>query len=58
MSIYAQKLRDVNHLKLLIEQEFTSLNDNIELYQAICRSVAKHCQLSISTEGKQFEYLL
>ena len=56
--VYAQKPRDVNHLKLLIEQEFTSLNDNIELCQAICRSVANRCQMCISTEGKQFEHLL
>ena len=56
--VYAQKPRDVNHLKLLIEQEFTSLNDNIELCQAICCSVANRCQMYISTEGKQFEHLL
>ncbi|CAF3931381.1 unnamed protein product [Rotaria sp. Silwood1] len=41
--VYAQQPRDVNHLKLLIEQEFTSLNNNIELCQAICRSVADRC---------------
>ncbi|CAF5022496.1 unnamed protein product [Rotaria sp. Silwood1] len=34
--VYAQSPRDVNHLKSLIKQEFTSLNDNIELCQTIC----------------------
>ncbi|CAF4422254.1 unnamed protein product [Rotaria sp. Silwood2] len=56
--VYAQESSDANNLKLLIEQEFTSLNDDIELSQALCRSVAKRCQMCISTEGKQFEHLL
>ncbi|CAF3410470.1 unnamed protein product [Rotaria sp. Silwood1] len=56
--VYAQKPRDVNHLKILIKEEFTSLNDDIELCQAICRSVAKRCEICISTGGKQFEHLL
>jgi len=56
--VYAQQPRNVNHLKLLIEQEFTSLNNNIELCKAICRSVADRCQMCINTEGKQFEHLL
>jgi hypothetical protein len=38
----------MNHLKSLIEQEFISLNDNVE-----CRSVANRCQMCINTEGKQ-----
>lgn len=33
--VYAAKPRDMNPLKLLIEQEFTSINDDIELYQSI-----------------------
>jgi len=56
--VYAQKPRDLNHLKILIKEEFTSLNDNIELCQRICRSVANRCQMFIGTEGKQFEHLL
>ncbi len=56
--VYAQNRRDINHLKSLIEEEFTSLNNNIELCQTICRSVANRCQMCINTEGKQFEYLL
>ena len=56
--VYAKNPRDINHLKTLIEEEFTSLNDNIELCQAICRSVANRCQMCISTEGEQFEHLL
>jgi len=56
--VYAQKPRNVDHLKLLIEHEFTSLNDNIELCQAICHSVAKRCRMCIRAEGKQFEHLL
>jgi len=56
--VYAKNPRDVNHLKSLIEEEFTSLNDNIESCQAICRSVANCCQMFINTEGKQFEHLL
>ena len=45
--VYAQKPRNVDHLKLLIEHEFTSLNDNIELCQAICHSVAKRCRITV-----------
>ncbi len=56
--MYAKNPRNVNHLKSLIEEEFTSLNDNIESCQAICRSVANRCQMFINTEGKQFEHLL
>ena len=48
----------MNHLKLLIEQEFASINDDIELCQSICRTVADRCEMCISTEGKQFEHLL
>ncbi|CAF4941144.1 unnamed protein product [Rotaria sp. Silwood1] len=33
--VYAQSSHYVNHLKSLIKQEFTSLNDNIELCQTI-----------------------
>ncbi|CAF1432800.1 unnamed protein product, partial [Rotaria sordida] len=50
--VYAQQPRDVNHLKLLIELEFTSFNNNIELCQAICCSVADRCYMCINTEGK------
>jgi DNA-binding XRE family transcriptional regulator len=56
--VYAARPRDLDHLKLLIEEEFTSLNDNIELCQSICRSVANRCQICINIEGKQFEHLL
>ncbi|CAF3819549.1 unnamed protein product [Rotaria sp. Silwood1] len=55
--VYAQSPRDVNHLKSLIKQEFTSLNNNIELCQRICQSVAARCQMCINAEGKQFEHL-
>ena len=55
--IVAQRPRGVNHLKSSIKKEFTSLNDNIELCQAICRSVADRCQMCIDAEGKQFEHL-
>ncbi len=54
---YAQNPRDINHLKSLIEEEFISLKDNIELCQAICRSVADRCQMCINIDGKQFEHL-
>jgi hypothetical protein len=50
--------RDINHLKSLIEQQFRSLNDDIELYQSICRSVTDRCQMCTSVQGKQFEQLL
>ena len=56
--VYIQEPRDVNHLKLFIEQEFRSLNNNIELCQTICRSIIDRCQMCISTEGKRFEHLL
>jgi hypothetical protein len=56
--VYAQKPRDLNHLKILIKEEFTSFNDNIELCQTIYRSVANRCQMCIGTEDKQFEHLL
>lgn len=56
--VYAGKPRDVEHLKLLIEQEFTSFNGDIELCKSICRSVANRCQMCVSTEGAQFEHLL
>lgn len=56
--VYAAKPRDVDHLKLLIKQEFTSLNDDMELCQSICHSVVNRCQMCISTEGRQFEHLL
>ncbi len=55
--VYAQNPRNINHLKSLIQEEFISLNDNIELCQAICRSVADSCQMCINTDGKQFEHL-
>jgi hypothetical protein len=55
--VYAQNPGDMNHLNALIEEEFTSLNDNIESCQAICRSVANRCQMCINTEGRQFEHL-
>ena len=55
--VFAQKPRDINHLKSLIEQELISFNDNIELYQTICRSVADRCQMCINAEEKQFEHL-
>ena len=45
------------YLKSLIKKEFTFLNDNTELCQAICRSVADRCQMCIDAEGKQFEHL-
>jgi hypothetical protein len=50
--VYAQNPRGINHLKSLIEEEFTSLNDNLELHQPICRSVANRCQMCISTDRK------
>ncbi len=56
--VYAQKPRDLNHLKMLIKEEFRSLNDKIELCQKICHSVANRSQMCISSEGKQFEHLL
>lgn len=56
--VYARKPRDLNHLKMLIKEEFTSLNDKIELCQKICHSVANRSQMCISSEGKQFEHLL
>jgi hypothetical protein len=55
--VYAQNTANINHLKSLIQEEFISLNDSIELCQAICRSVADRCQMSINTDGKQFEHL-
>ncbi|CAF3181292.1 unnamed protein product [Rotaria sp. Silwood2] len=55
--VYAQNPCNTNHLKSLIEQEFISINDDIELCQKICRSVADRCQMCINTEGKQFEHL-
>ncbi len=51
--VYAQNLRDINHLKSLIEEEFTSLNNNIESCQAIRRSVANRCQMCINTDSFQ-----
>ena len=53
--VYVQQLRDVNHL---IEREFKSLDNYIELCQTISRSVTDHCQMCISIEGKQSEHLL
>ncbi len=50
--VYAQNPRDVNHLKSFIEEEFTSLNDNIQSWQAISRSVANRCPICINTEAK------
>ena len=44
-------------MKSLIEQEFISLNSNIELCEEICRSVADRCQMCIDNEGKHFEHL-
>ena len=55
--VYAQNPCNTDHLKSLIEQEFISINDDIELCQKICRSVADRCQMCINTEGKQFEHL-
>ncbi len=55
--VYIQNSRDVNRLKSLIEQEFTLVNYNIELCQAICRSVADRCQMWKNKEGKQSEQL-
>jgi hypothetical protein len=43
--VYSQYPRDINHMKSLIKEEFASLNDDIELCQAICRSVIDHCQM-------------
>jgi transposase len=55
--VYAQTPRDVNRLKTLIEEQFKLLNDNIELCQSICRSVADRCQMCIDVQGKHFEQL-
>ena len=55
-NVYTGKPRDVEHLKFLIKQEFTSLNGDIELCQSICRSVANRCEICVSTEGAQFEH--
>ncbi|CAF3776126.1 unnamed protein product [Rotaria sp. Silwood1] len=55
--VYTQNPSNINQLKSLIKQEFTSVNDNIELCQTICRSVADRCQMCINTGGKQFEHL-
>ncbi|CAF1503241.1 unnamed protein product [Adineta ricciae] len=55
--VYTEKPRNINHMKSLIQQEFTSLNDVIELCQAICRSVGDRCQMCINNAGKQFEHL-
>ncbi|CAM4820866.1 unnamed protein product [Rotaria magnacalcarata] len=49
--VYAQNPCNTNHLKSLIEQEFISINADIELCQKICRSVADRCQMCINTEG-------
>ncbi|CAF5219211.1 unnamed protein product, partial [Rotaria magnacalcarata] len=49
--VYAQSPRDANHLKSLIKQKITSLNDNIELCQTICQSVADRCQMCINAGG-------
>ncbi|CAF3513610.1 unnamed protein product [Rotaria socialis] len=54
---FAQNPRDANHLKSLIKKEFKSLNDNIELCQTTCRSVADRCQMCINAGGTQFEHL-
>ena len=56
--VYVKNPRNMNHLKTLIDEKFTSLNDNIESCHSICRSVAKRCKMCINTEGKQFEHLL
>ncbi len=48
--VYAQNPHDINHMKSLIKQEFASFNDNIELYETICRSVIDRCQMCINTE--------
>ncbi|CAF1365222.1 unnamed protein product [Adineta ricciae] len=56
--VYAQQPSDIDHLKSLIKKEFALINDNIELCQAICRSVVIRCQMCIDTDGKQFEHLL
>jgi hypothetical protein len=55
--VHSRNPRDVNHLKSLIEEEFTSLKDNIEFCQTICLSVDNRCQMCLNTEGKQFEQL-
>ncbi len=56
--IDTQNLQDINHLKSLIKQDFTLLNDTPESCQAIRRSVDNCCQMCINTEGKQSEHLL
>jgi hypothetical protein len=56
--IDTQNPQDINHLKSLIKQEFTLLNDTLKSCQAICRSVDNRCQMCINTEGKQSEHLL
>ncbi|CAF3192571.1 unnamed protein product [Rotaria sp. Silwood2] len=56
--VYAQSPRDINHRKSLTEQQFRSLNNNIELGQSICRSVADRCKMGMDVEGKQFEHFL
>ncbi|CAF4941817.1 unnamed protein product, partial [Rotaria sp. Silwood2] len=43
-------------MKSVIEEEFTLLNSNIELFQVICRSGADRCQICLDNEGKQFEH--
>jgi len=55
--VYAQNPRDLDHLKSLIEEQFRCLNDDIELCQSICRSVADRCQMCMDAQGKQFEHL-
>jgi transposase len=53
--VYAQNPRDINHLKSLIEEEFTSLNNNLESCRAISRSVANRCQIFPRLKGGSYE---
>lgn len=55
--LYALNPHNINHLKVLIKEEFTSLNDNAELCRSICRFVSSHFQIYTNKQGKHFEHL-
>lgn len=54
--VFTTPLRDIEHLKTRIEEEFDALRVNPEFFEKTCSTVTKRCYICIEEAGRQFEH--
>jgi transposase len=54
--VFATPLRDIDHLKTRIEEEFDALRAHPDFFQKTCSNVIKRCHICIEEGGMQFEH--